>query len=470
MPLTLYPRATESGGDQGIGTPEIESSPDLREELLDPAAWQAGLEQYARAMHMAVALVDPLGQLLGPCLNPQLLWSLLRDRQPAKTRECPFAIKCSRPCTCIADALSRQAVVRGQDCTGLVHFAVPLQLHGEALGALLAGQVFDQFPEQLPLEQVAKIVGLSPEKVWEKARLEHPVRPSALRVYEDLLATFVRTFVQGRYHALLEASRLNQLRRAEKSLRLANSELERRVEERTAELYEAQKKALQAERLAAIGQMDAGLAHESRNALQRIQASVTRLEFRLRAEPEALDLVNTIQKAQDDLHRLFDEVRHYAAPVHLEVQPCDLAEVWRGTWAELGPAREGREAELREETAGTDLQCVASPFHLKQVFRNVLHNALAAARDPVRIVISCSAAAVGGQAGVQIAVRDNGPGFAKEECEKAFEPFFTTKAKGTGLGLAICKRIIEGHGGTIEVGADGRPGAEIIVTLPRRAQ
>jgi two-component system, LuxR family, sensor kinase FixL len=231
------------------------------------------------------------------------------------------------------------------------------------------------------------------------------------------------------------------------------------------ELQEAQEHALQAERLAAIGQVAAGLAHESRNALQRSQACLSMLGLRLKGQPEALDLLDRAQKAQDDLHRLFDGVRAYAAPIRLEPAPCSLADIWREAWDDLSPW-ENRVLELREETAGMDLRCVADSFHLKRVFRNVLENALAAASDPVCIVISCTPARLREKDALRISVRDNGPGFPVEHRDKLFEPFFTTKARGTGLGLAISKRIVEAHGGRIAAGHGPGPGAEIIITLP----
>lgn len=463
MPLQADPR--EAGANQEV---EAGLPPALRAQLLDPAAWREGLEKYARAMHLAVALVDRQGSLLGACLNGRPLWTLLREALSAAAGECPFAVAPPRPCTCVADALKTGRPVRAQDRSGLVHFAVPLTLGTENVGALLAGQVFTRYPEQLPLEDVARRAGVSRARVWQTARLEHPVGPSMLRVYEDLLRTLGRSFLAGRYHMLLEASHLAELRRAEEALRQANADLEKRVQERTGALQEAQQKALQTERLAAVGQMMAGLAHESRNALQRIQAGLSRLGFRLQSQPEAFSLLESIQTAEDDLHRLFEQVRQYAAQIRLEPDLCDAAELWREAWAELAPARNGRQAELLEEPAGTDHHLVASPFHLKQVFRNLLHNSLTACHDQVRILIHCVEGEIEGRESIQFSVRDNGPGFAASNREKVFEPFFTTKAEGTGLGLAICKRIVEAHGGRIEVGPGGRPGAEVIVTLPRR--
>jgi signal transduction histidine kinase len=436
--------------------------------LLDPAAWHEGLEQYARAMHLAVALVDIHGRLLGRCLNPQPLWSLFQRCRPAEAGECPFAVAPVKPCTCVSDALNKSAVVRARDRTGLVHFVVPLVLGTEKQGALIAGQVFDQYPEQVPLKDTAKRLGLSPAEVWEEARREYPVSSPMLEVYENLLLALGRTFLLARYHSLQDAVCLGELRRAKDALRHANEELERRVQERTAQLQEAQKRALHAERLAAVGQMVAGLAHESRNALQRIQAGLTRLGYRLQGQPEALNLVDSIQRAEDDLHGLFEELREYAAPIRLEPRPCDLAEIWRDSWADLGAAWEGRKTELREETGNTALHCMASPFHLKQVFRNLFYNALSATQDPVEIVIRCAETNMEGHEVIRVSVRDNGPGFTKEQREKAFEPFFTTKVKGTGLGLAICKRIVEAHSGRIELGTSDKPGAEVLITLPRR--
>jgi len=232
-------------------------------------------------------------------------------------------------------------------------------------------------------------------------------------------------------------------------------------------LKQAQERTLQAERLAAIGQMMTGLAHESGNALARSQACLEMLALELRDRPEALDLVDRVQKAQDHLQQLYEEVRNYAAPLKLEREVCGLETVWRQAWANLAVRRQGRDARLREEAAGCDRRCQVDAFRLEQVFRNVLENALAACRDPVEITVRCWEASLEGQPALTVAVRDNGPGFSPEQRRRIFEPFFTTKTKGTGLGMAIAKRIVEAHGGRIAVGGGGPPGAEIQITLLR---
>ncbi len=233
------------------------------------------------------------------------------------------------------------------------------------------------------------------------------------------------------------------------------------------ELRAAQQRALQSERLAAIGEMVAVLTHESRNALHRGQVCLEMLALEVEDRPEALRLIARLQQAQDDLLTLYEDVRGYAAPIHLERRVCDLAGIWRSAWAHLAPLREGREAVLREEIEGLDLHCAVDPSRLEQVFRNLLENALAACRDPVEIAIHCTPEEVDGPPALRVAVRDHGPGLGPEQKQRLFEPFYTTKTKGTGLGLAIAQRIVEAHGGRIAVGEDGGPGAEIILTLPR---
>ena len=233
-------------------------------------------------------------------------------------------------------------------------------------------------------------------------------------------------------------------------------------------LKQAQEQALQAERLATLGQMVAGLAHESRNALQLIQASVEMLIPEVEDRPEALELVADIQGAEDRLHRLFEDIRGYAAPINLERHPYDLAKVWREAWGQLASLRNGRQAELREDTGGVELECPVDLFSLERVFRNIFENSLAACSDPVCIAIHCSEQRQDGQPFLRVAVRDNGPGLRPEQAAKIFQPFYTTKRQGTGLGMAIAKRIVEAHGGQIAVGERADPGAEIVITLPRR--
>jgi PAS domain S-box-containing protein len=233
------------------------------------------------------------------------------------------------------------------------------------------------------------------------------------------------------------------------------------------ERREAQERLLRSERLAGIGQMITGIAHESRNALQRIQSCTEMLELEIEDNQEAQRLVRRLQEAQDNLLRLFDEVRGYAAPIQLERETCRLDSVWREAWDSLETLRRDRKAILKEMSCDTDLSVSIDRFRIVQVFRNLLENALAACSDPVVIQIECRNAQLGAHPVIEIRLRDNGPGLSPSIRQSVFEPFVTTKTKGTGLGMAIARRIVEAHGGQISIGTGTVPGAEFIITLLR---
>jgi two-component system, LuxR family, sensor kinase FixL len=233
-------------------------------------------------------------------------------------------------------------------------------------------------------------------------------------------------------------------------------------------LKQARERALQSERLAAIGQMMTGLAHESRNALQRSQSCLEMLSLEIADRPAAMDLVQRIQKAQDHLHQLYEEVRDYAAPLKLQQHDHDLRDILWETWEHLAINRAGRDAAIVEAGGQDDTRACVDRRACEQVFRNVIENSLAAGPDPVRIQIRWFPAKIEGRAAVGVSLTDNGPGFSSDSRRKIFEPFFTTKTKGTGLGMAISQRIIDANGGTISVG-NTHPGAEIRILFPRDA-
>ncbi len=231
-------------------------------------------------------------------------------------------------------------------------------------------------------------------------------------------------------------------------------------------LKQAQERLLQSERLAAIGQMMTGLAHESRNALQRSQACLEMLALEVRDRPAALDLVARIQKAQDHLHLLYEEVRDYAAPIRLRCDSHDLRAILNETWEHLAAQRGARDARLDFSIDDGVPECHVDRFALEQVFRNILENSLSACGDPVRITARFRRCELDGRRALETSLADNGPGLAAEARRRIFEPFFTTKTRGTGLGMAISQRIVEAHGGRIAVAERDGPGAVILVTLP----
>ena len=232
------------------------------------------------------------------------------------------------------------------------------------------------------------------------------------------------------------------------------------------ELKRAEDRALLAERLAAIGQVSTGLAHESRNALARSQGCLEMLARRVENQPDAIDLIDRIQAAQRQLLRLYEHVREYAAPITLDRRPLSLNDILYQAWDHLESERVGRDIRIHVEADGVDLVCEVDPFRVEQVVRNILENAINSYEDSGTITIAFSEAELNGAAAVLMTVANDGPPLTPEERERIFEAFFSGKTRGTGLGKAITRRIVEAHGGRIAVGQPPH-GVEIVVTLPR---
>lgn len=281
------------------------------------------------------------------------------------------------------------------------------------------------------------------------------------------LAPEAALFVITAYGDLASAMRAIQFGVVEYILKPVNPDQLRASLGRIMRLRQAEERARQSERLATIGEMIAGLAHESRNALQRIQACAEVLEIEVRDRPEAREQVARILKAEEHLHRLFDEVRSYAAPIQLDLDLHNLQGIWREAWEILESQRQGRSVKLREIVGKLDLHCRVDRFRLSQVFRNILENSLAVCDDPVEIEVECRETLLSGAAAIEVTVRDGGPGFTAEQQQHIFQPFYTTKAKGTGLGMSIAQRTVEAHGGRIAAQNAKKRGAEIVITLPR---
>jgi signal transduction histidine kinase len=241
-----------------------------------------------------------------------------------------------------------------------------------------------------------------------------------------------------------------------------NADVIRSSLNRIARPKDAEERALQAERLAAIGQMAASIAHESRNFLQRIYAASEFLQELVADNTEALEEVERIQSAEKGLEHLLEEIREFAGPMKLERVGCSIESVWKRAWSEVSAAKNVCDVQFNEDVDDVDLSCHIDEFRIAQVFRNLFENSLAACDESPQIQVLCQNS--GGT--LKIAIRDNGPGLTTEQQQNVFQPFFTTKAKGTGLGMAIVERIVESHGGSIRVETGYADGAEFILTLP----
>jgi two-component system NtrC family sensor kinase len=218
-----------------------------------------------------------------------------------------------------------------------------------------------------------------------------------------------------------------------------------------------------AEKMAAVGQLAGGVAHEINNPLGGILAFAQLMSREDRSAEDAENL-QLIQDAAMRAKRIVESLLRFSRRPHVEERgPVDLAQVLEEALFLVGP--EMKCGKLEIERAYGPALALANGNQLQQIAVNLLVNAVQAMEGRGRLTVSAGPGAPGR---VRLAVADSGPGVRPEIAKRIFEPFFTTKpeGQGTGLGLAICYQIAEEHGGiiTLEPGADG--GACFVLELP----
>lgn len=213
--------------------------------------------------------------------------------------------------------------------------------------------------------------------------------------------------------------------------------------------------------------MVSGIAHESRNFLQKISASVETLQEQLTVDPDVVAELTSIRRGCDGLQRLLDEIREFAAPIKLDLCPWNLVKVWRAAWESLAHKQFENQATLVERLDAESAWCSIDAFRMDQVFRKLFENSLAACSSPAEITVQCADNA--SDASLRVTVSDNRPGLRADQQSRVFEPFYTTKSRGTGLGLSIVRWIVEAHGGTITATSSSGCGAAFEITIPTAA-
>jgi len=233
------------------------------------------------------------------------------------------------------------------------------------------------------------------------------------------------------------------------------------------------------DRLAELGRMAAGLAHEIRNPLGAIKGAAQLLTEpageNTEPDPASREFLNIILEEVDRLDRVLGSILDFARPNPGVAVPTDINAVVKQTMRILSNERKSDDLQV-EVLLDPSLPRVAiDPEQLRQVFMNLYRNGVQAMKGRGRITVSTRVRlGLGtrpGQGGtdepfVELTVADNGPGISQNVLRNLFQPFFTTKEKGTGLGLATSKNIIEGAGGRIEVRSYEGKGSTFSIVLP----
>jgi len=226
------------------------------------------------------------------------------------------------------------------------------------------------------------------------------------------------------------------------------------------ELEALREQVRQRDRLAAIGEMAATVAHEIRNPLGGIRGFASLLARDIPADDPRARLVDKILAGTKDLDLVVNELLEYTRPVDLRPRPVKCADLIEGAITYVAQDRE--QIRIVNEVQ-SDHKVLADPDKMRQVLLNILINSQQSIESEGEIVISAKADATA----VTVAIRDTGCGIPPDKLGQVFSPFYTTKEQGTGLGLAVAAKIVEGHGGALTVESELGKGSVFSVRLPR---
>jgi len=221
-----------------------------------------------------------------------------------------------------------------------------------------------------------------------------------------------------------------------------------------------------AETMAALGAVVAGVAHEVRNPLFGISATVDAFEARFGADPTQSRYSKTLRQEVGRLSKLMQDLLEYGKPPRLEITVGSIAPVVRRAMAASASLAENSGVWVRDELPEDLPSLPMDQSRIQQVFQNLIDNAIQHTPRGSTVTISASRNGSDQYGAMEIRFSDQGPGFKAEDLPRLFEPFFTRRRGGTGLGLSIVQRILEQHDGDIMAsnGPDG--GAVITVRLP----
>jgi two-component system sensor histidine kinase HydH len=232
------------------------------------------------------------------------------------------------------------------------------------------------------------------------------------------------------------------------------------------EIKQLQKKVRRSQRLAAIGELAAGIAHEVRNPLSSIRGFAQFLAHVLKDQPEEREYAEIMVKEVDRINNVVTNLLSFARPATPVLAPTDIAKLISHTVRLVEKDARVRGVAIRVSVSAGLESVNVDDSQITQVMLNLILNALQAAESAGTIQVT---ARMEGSSSLLLAVEDDGAGIAPDQTEKIFNPFYTTREKGTGLGLAIVHMIVESHHGEIRVVSpvpDTGKGTRITIILP----
>jgi len=243
------------------------------------------------------------------------------------------------------------------------------------------------------------------------------------------------------------------LQRTSDQLRQAHRELE--------ENFERMKRA---ERIYALAQLSAGLAHEIRTPLASLEGAASLVQRETQSTEQRREFLAIIQKESQRLNRLLTSFLEFAKPRQPDLKMAKIGEVLDSVIVLVRNACDTGRLELRRHIQPGLPMLECDPEQLKQVLLNLVTNACQAMPQGGIVLLEAGP----NETGINIDVHDQGGGIDKENLERIFDPFFTTKESGTGLGLSVAHQIVSQHAGTLTIVRNSPQGVTVRVSLPLR--
>ena len=351
----------------------------------------------------------------------------------------------------------------GQDCLDQVAQHKPALVLLDYMMPVMNGldalkQIHNQYPDTYVVMFTGKGSEAVAVEVMKAGAVDYLQKPFVNQSLQERIdAILLRRQVEIENRQLLKERELLQY-----EINQWNTELERRVRQKSYELEQAHKEIIQSAKLATLGHISAGMAHEVRNPLNSINLFT---EILLTTEDLSTENRTYLKKIKQEVERidqiLVKMLASSRSDAH-ESERVSLTAVIQSVLESLMPRIESQQIELRLDLDGQAPPLQADLLEMEQIFTNLIGNALYEMPDGGQLEISLHADAEK----LFVKISDSGAGIPQENLQRVFDPFFTTKEKGTGFGLSVVLRIINSCGGTITVESPPGKGACFYLEFP----
>jgi len=242
-----------------------------------------------------------------------------------------------------------------------------------------------------------------------------------------------------------------------------NQELEARVEQKSVELEQAHAEIVQTEKLAALGHLAGGMAHEIRNPLNSINLFTQILKSSCPPEDGNLLYIDKIFQEVDRIDDILIKLLHASKRPRFHLESLDVTDLIDQVLASFSEQLKSQNIEIDKDYSPELQPIMADPAEIEQVFSNLFSNSIYEMSEGGRLAVKLTQ----DDEDVHVVVSDSGGGIPAENLNTIFDPFFTTKEKGTGFGLSVVLRIIKAYGGKISVDSTPGEGTTFNIRLPR---